>query len=293
MDLNEIRVFTKVVQAGSFTAAAKQLHMPKSSVSKKVSDLEERVGARLLQRTTRKLRLTDVGRAYFERTSRGIADLEDAAQVVGRMHGTPRGLLRVTAPLSFSMLGPVVSRFLEQQPEVDLELVCTDRRVDLVEEGFDLAVRAGNLQDSSLIARSLGGLSSIVVAAPRYLKNKGPPRTPEDLAKHACLAFGSSATPSLWVLRSGEREKKVRVSARLIVNDFELMREAALAGMGIGLMPAHLCEQALTSGKLKRVLGDWSTAITPLHALYPSARHLSPKVMAFVETLRKELTLGR
>ncbi len=292
MDLNQILVFTKVVQTGSFTAAARLLRMPKSSVSRKVSNLEDRIGARLLQRTTRKLGLTDVGRAYFERSSRIIAELEEAEQTVNRMHATPQGLLRVTAPLSFGLLGPIVAEFLERHSQVQIELVCSDRVVDLVEEGFDVAIRAGNLQDSTLIARSLGTLRNILVAAPSYLRRRTSPREPDELAKHPCIAFGSTATPTTWVLHSGEKKKAVRISPRLTANAFELMLDAARQGIGIAWLPAFLCEEDLRARRLRRVLSGWCSAETPVHAVYPSTRHLSPKVSAFVEILREQLRLA-
>ena len=170
MDLNELLVFTRVVQAGSFTAAAGLLKMPKSSVSRKVSDLEERIGARLLQRTTRRLGVTDAGRIYFERVAPIVAEIEQAEQAVSELQTSPQGLLRVTVPLSFSVLGPMVASFLEKYQEVRAELVSTDRAVDLVKEGFDVAVRAGHLIDSTLVARRLGTIKRVLIAAPAYLK---------------------------------------------------------------------------------------------------------------------------
>src|SRR5713101_7275743 len=191
MDLNEILVFARVVQAGSFTAAAAALGMPKSSVSRKVSDLEERLKSRLLQRTTRKLSLTDVGRTYYDYCARIVGEIEDGERAVSRLQEAPRGLLRVTAPINVAFLGPIVSDYLKRYPEVRLDLFCTGRTVDLVEERFDVAIRAGTLADSTLIARSLGSAGWLLVATPAYLKKHGRPRTPEDLKKHDCMFFGS------------------------------------------------------------------------------------------------------
>src|SRR5262245_24864330 len=196
MDLNELLVFTRVVQAGSFTAAARLLKMPKSSVSRKVSDLEERIGARLLHRTTRKLGLTDAGRIYFERAAPIVSDIEQVDQAVAELQATPRGLLRITAPLSFGLVGPIVASFLEQNSEVRVDLVCTDRVVNLVEEGFDVAIRAGHLADSALVARRLGVLRRVLVAAPAYLKRYPHVKAPNDLEKHPCIAFGSIPAPT-------------------------------------------------------------------------------------------------
>src|SRR5580698_3598481 len=190
MDLNEILVFTRVVQAGSFTAAAAELGMPKSTVSRKVSELEERLKSRLLQRTTRQFNLTDAGRTYYDHCARIVGEIEDAERAVSSLQETPRGLLRVTAPVNAAYLGPIVSDYLKRYPEVRLDLFCTGRNVDLVEERFDVGIRAGVLADSTLIARSLGSARWFLIATPAYLKRRGRPRSPEDLKAHDCLFFG-------------------------------------------------------------------------------------------------------
>ena len=291
MDLNEILVFTRVVQSGSFTAAARTLEMPKSSVSRKVAELEDRVGARLIQRTTRKLALTDAGRIYYEHGARIVAQLEEADQAVSQMQAAPRGLLRITAPLSFSSLGPVVAEFLKQHADVRIDLVCTDRRVDLVEEGFDLAVRAGPLEDSTLVVRNLGAIKWVLVAAPSYCKKHGTPRTPADLAGHACISFGAVSSPSVWTLYSNGKKVEARISPRFTVNDFDMMSDSARAGIGIAWMPRSFCADDLRAGRLKQVLPDWCSAEAPVQVVYPTARHLSPKVAAFIELLREKLRL--
>lgn len=287
MDLNELLIFAKVVQAGSFTAAAAALRMPKSTVSRKVSELEARVGAQLLQRTTRKLRLTEVGRAYFERCERVVAEAELAEELVTRMQASPHGLLRVTAPLNFPVLGPLAAEFLARYPEVRLELVCTDRQVDLVAEGFDVAVRAGRLSDSTLIARRLGSIERVVVASPAYVEAHGAPRRPADLERHDCLVFGGGREGNLWSLQSGSRSVTVPVRARMVVNDFDMLHAAALAGSGVTMLNAHTCAEDLAAGRLRRILPGWNSPGTPVHALYPGSRHLSPKVSAFVDFLRE------
>ncbi|KFA92399.1 LysR family transcriptional regulator [Archangium violaceum] len=287
MDLNELLVFAKVVQAGSFTVAARGLRMPKSTVSRKVSELEERVGAQLLQRTTRKLRLTDVGQAYYEHCARIVAEAELAELAVTRMQSAPHGLLRVTAPLTFSFLGPIVAEFLKRYPEVQVELVCTDRSVDLMQEGFDLAVRAGRLADSSLIARKLGNVERVVVAAPSYLQERGVPKSPKDLERHDCLVFGAGMEGNAWTLHSGNKSVQVSVRARLVVNEPDMLRAVAVAGAGIALVPTQPSDTDLTTGRLRRLLPDWSSSGAPVHAVYPSTRHHSPKVMAFVDFLRE------
>jgi DNA-binding transcriptional LysR family regulator len=287
MDLNELLVFARVVQAGSFTEAARGLRMPKSTVSRKVAELEERVGAQLLLRTSRKLRLTEVGQAYYEHCARIVEEAEQAELAVTRMQAAPQGLLRVTTPLTFGCLGPLVSRFLEHYPEVQLELVCTERAVDLMEEGFDLAVRAGRLADSSLIARRLGSIDRIVVAAPAYLEARGTPRSPRELEKHDCVLFGTNLEETVWTLGSGSRSVEVKVRSRLVVNEPDMLRAVTVAGAGITLLPNLNYAEDLAAGRLRRILPEWSASGAPVHALYPSSRHHSPKVMAFVDFLRK------
>lgn len=290
MDLNEILVFARVVQAGSFIGAARALEMPKSTVSRKVSELEERLGARLLHRTTRKLRLTDVGHAFYQHAERMVGEAEEAVLVVGRMQEMPRGRLRVTAPLSFGYLSSIVASFLQRYPEVALELVCTDRVVDLLHEGFDVAVRAGHLTDSTLIARNLGVLRSYLVAAPAFLQQSGAPTSPEELERLDCVVFGAAAERARWQLYADLRAVTVDVKARLVVNDFDFVEQAAFSGLGVAMIPAFRCVEALRSQRLLRVLPAWSSPEIPVHAVYPSARHLSPKVKAFVEHLRESMT---
>jgi DNA-binding transcriptional LysR family regulator len=285
VDLNAILVFARVVDAGSFTGAARALAMPKSTVSRKVSELERRLGARLLQRSTRKLSLTDVGHTFYQHAARMVAEAEEAELAVDRMQEAPRGLLRVTAPLSFAYLARVVSAFLARFPEVQLELVCSDRIVDLVDEGFDLAVRTGRLADSTLIARSLGMLRSYVVASPTFIERNGEPRTPGDLARFDCVVFAGGGERTSWTLQRGGETVTVGVAPRFVVNEFDYLEEAALSGLGIAMLPVLRCDEHIRRKRLSRVLADWCSAEVPLHAVYPSSRHLSPKVKAFLDHL--------
>jgi len=288
VDLNEIVVFAKVVEAGSFVGAARELSMPKSTVSRKVSELEERLGARLLQRTTRQLSLTDAGRAYYRHAARVLLELAEAERAVTRMQEVPRGLLRVTAPINLGYLGRLFTTFLEQFPEVTLEMVCTHRVVDLVEEGFDVSVRIGRLQDSSLIARYLGSEKSQLVASPAFLQKHAAPAQPADLANLPVLAFGALPDPTTWHLVRGDERAKVSVGPRFTVNDFDLVYRAVLDGIGIALVPAHVTNTDLGQGRLVHVLPEWCTPVVQYHAVYPSTRHLSPKVKAFVDHLQEQ-----
>ena len=292
MDLNEMLMFARVVQTGSFTAAAAELGVPKSTVSRKVTDLEARLGARLLQRTTRKLSLTDVGRTYYEYCARIVGEIQDAERAVSSLQDTPRGLLRITTGVGVAYLGPIVSDFMKSYPEVRIELSCTARNVDLVEERFDLGIRAGALADSSLVARSLGRVQWFLVATTAYLKERGRPKTPEDLTKHDCLFFGQG--PGAYDLRlesaKGQRTARVALGPRLLVGDMDVLRDAAVAGLGVGLLPAFNCAEELQKRRFERVLPEWDPPTTPIHAVYPTARHVSPKVKAFVEHLHQRMS---
>ena len=286
MDLNELLVFVRVVQAGSIRGAAELLGMPKSTVSRKLIELEERLESRLLQRTTRKLGLTDVGRIYYDHGVRIVAEVENAERAVRSQHETPRGLLRVTAPLNLALLGPIISAYLARHPEVRLELSANARVVDLVEENFDVGIRAGSLADSSLIAKSLGMFARILVATPTYLKRRGRPKAPADLKKHDCLLFGSNAT--LTLTRDTRRED-ISLNPRLLVTDWDVLESALKDDLGIAVMPAFMCNKAIRAARLERVLPAWSPPPTPLHIVYPSTRHLSPTVRSFIEFVQERL----
>ncbi|WP_321959175.1 LysR family transcriptional regulator [Burkholderia cenocepacia] len=290
-DFNQFLIFVWVIQAGSLSEAARRLNLPKSTVSRKISELEERIGERLIQRTTRKLSLTEAGRILFERVGPAMSDIEEAESAVAGMRGTPRGLLRVAAPMSSSTLGPIVAEYLVRYPDVAVEMVCSDRRVDLVEERFDVAIRAGALVDSTLVARNLGKAKSMLVVAPEYSQRHGIPKTPAELANHACVAFSGGAAPHVWALESKGKRVEVRITPRLIVNDMEIARDAALAGVGIACLPDLFCADDVRAKRLLHLLVDWSFAEIPVHALYPTRRHLSPKVVAFVDLLAQRIRL--
>lgn len=291
MDLNEVLIFARVAEVGSFAQAARELRMPKSTVSRKVSDLEARLGVRLLQRTTRKLSLTDAGRLYFDHAARIVAELEQAEVSVTRMQEVPRGLLRVTAPLGFKFLACMVTDFLRLHPEVEVTMSCTDRVVDLVEEGFDLAIRAGALTDSSLVARLLGHERWLVIASADYLEKHGAPAMPSELDSHSCIVFfGGGMERTTWTLERDGTSAQVNVPSRLVVNDIDMVKEAAVAGLGIAMLPTSRCIDDLRTKRLHRVLPEWQAPTTPIHVVYPSTRHLSPKVRVFIDHLRARMT---
>ncbi len=291
VDLNELLVFARVVQAGSLTGAAGALAMPKSTVSRKLSELEARLGVRLLQRTTRKLSLTDVGRTYFDDAARIVGEIEDAERTVSNLDSVPRGLLRVTAPINAAFLGPIISEYLERFPDVRLDLFCTGRAVDLVEERFDVGIRAGVLADTSLIARSLGSVKWFLVATSAYLKKRGRPKSPDDLKKHDLLIFGEGSERTKLRLQNANGDAaQVSVAARLMVTDMDVLADVVRASLGIALLPAFGCAAELREKKFERVLPKWSAPSTPVQVLYPSTRHMSPKVKTFVEHLQARMT---
>ena len=227
---------------------------------------------------------------YYDYCARIVGEIEDAERAVSNLQETPRGLLRVTAPVNFAFLGPIVGDFLKRYPQVRLDLFCTGRSVDLVEERFDLGIRAGTLADSTLIARSLGSVSWFFVATPAYLKKRGRPRAPDDLKKHDCLLFGAGIEGASVRLENADRSAQVPLSARLMVTDMDVLLATATAGQGIGLLPAYLCVEHLRARRLERVLSDWNSPPTPVHVVYPSIRHLSPKVKTFVDHLHERMT---
>jgi DNA-binding transcriptional LysR family regulator len=289
-DLNEIVVFTRVVQAGSFIAASGQLGIPKSTVSRKVADLERRLNARLLQRTTRKLSLTDVGRTYFDQCARIVGEIEDAERMVTSLQNTPRGPLRITTGPNVAFLGPIISDYLKRYPDVRIEIVATTRAVDLVEERFDLAIRAGQLADSTIVARLLGRVAWFLAATPGYLKKRGRPRTPADLRKHDYLSFGMGLDNVGPRLESDGRVVDVSLTARFATAEMQLLHAVAMTGLGIALLPAYLCVEDLRARRLERILPEWSAPSVPVHVVYPTTRHLSPKVKTFLDHLHARMT---
>lgn len=288
--LDDVAVFTHVVQQGSFTAAAKALGLPKSTVSRRVQKLEDELGVRLLQRTTRKLRLTDAGRVFFDRGARVVAELEEALSEVSALSEAPRGRLRVTAPveLGADRLIPVVSEYLVRYPEVQLELDLSSRIVDLVAEGYDLAIRAGHLPDSTLVARKLSESPHVLVASPAYLERRGRPGAIEALTEHCCLGVSTASGPA-WSLRSARGPVEVRPNVRFVANHFEAVRRACLDGVGLALVPEFMVCVDVAAGRLERVLPDVCGPEGAVYVVYPSAQHLAPKVRAFVDLLVERL----
>jgi DNA-binding transcriptional LysR family regulator len=285
--LTGMAIFARVVEAQSFTAAAAQLGTSRSAVSKAIAGLEDRLGARLLNRTTRRLALTEVGRAFYERCARIVAEAEDAELAVSRLQAAPRGTLRINAPVSFGVLhlAPALPDFMQRYPELRVEIDLADRTVDLIEEGYDLAVRIGALPDSSLIARRLADNDMVVSAAPSYWQRRGRPGEPRDLVGHACITYAYQRSPNEWPFVGPAGRFTVRVEGPLLSNNGDLALAAALAGLGVVVLPCFLCGPELADGRLEPVLADWMPPPTGIHAVYPHGRHLSAKVRAFIDFL--------
>jgi DNA-binding transcriptional LysR family regulator len=291
MDLNDIVVFTKVVETKSFTGAADALGLPKSTVSRKLAQLEERLGVRLVQRTTRKLALTEIGEAYYERCSRIVADVASAEQLVTDMQSTPRGRLRVTSSVDFATrwLGAIIAEFLAKHPDINIELEATDKVVDLIEDGFDLALRFGEMPESTLIARRLCAVNLVACASPAYLAQHGTPHQIEDLDEHDHILFTPAHRNQTWTLHNGDASYEFGRPAKFASNNFGAVLTATLAGGGIALVSDFMVCEKLKSGTLVRVLPDWITHPTEVHAVYPAREKLPPRLSLFLDHLAQSL----
>jgi DNA-binding transcriptional LysR family regulator len=289
-NLNDVLVFTKVVDAGSFTSAAKEIGVPTSTVSRRVSRLEDHLGVRLLQRTTRKLNLTDAGRTYYERVSDAVAELGNAERELSEVTGAPKGRVRVTAPAEFHTFTPLIASFLESYPEVNVEFDLSNRNVDLVAEGYDVAIRAGRLADSSLIAHRLANSTMCLVASPQYLADHGTPQTVEDLKTHQCILFGPFIKSGVWTLQTKKESVRVPVRGRFATTSLVATREAAMGDLGIALIPKTGIARDLCHGRLFEVLPGVTLNEGALWVLYPSREHLAPAVRAFVDFVKENFS---
>jgi hypothetical protein len=291
--MSALEAFVKVAETKSFTEAAERLGLSKSAVSRHISALETELGARLFHRSTRTLALTEAGLSYFERTARILADFGEANRAVTQLQESPRGRLRVNAPMSFGFLhlAQVLPDFLTRYPDVSVDLVMNDRFVDLVDEGFDVAVRIGGMVDSSLIAKKLGPIRRVVCASPAYLLEHGVPQTPADLKHHLCLLNSNMATANEWQFQTlagpntPAKSWPVEIRGRISANNGDALRVAALKGMGLTSLPTFIVGADLQSGTLVTVLDAYMPQTLSLNAVYPTSRHLSPKVRAFVDFL--------
>lgn len=289
---DEMNVFVNVVREGGFSAAAKALQLTPSAVSKQVSRLEDRLNVRLLNRTTRQLSMTDEGEIYFQRAAAILADIEEAEALVSDRSDSPSGTLRVTSSITFGrhQIIPMMPEFLNAYPDMRLQLSLSDNIVDLVQEGFDVAIRAADLTDSSLVARRLAVDRRIVCAAPSYVEKHGIPQSPEALRDHNCLVITNIPSMRDWEFTFGGTTRKIHVEGRFETNSGVGVHEAALDGLGIAQLAAYLVADDLRAGRLISFLEDRVADGKPIYAVYPHSRHLSPKIRAFIDFLVEKLT---
>jgi DNA-binding transcriptional LysR family regulator len=285
MELAELQAFVQVVQSGSFTRAAGRLGTQKSHLSRVVAALERRLGVRLLERSTRAMHLTEIGREVFERAVGILGAVEDTERMAQQLSAEPRGTLRLTCGVEFGLLAVNrwIHAYLVRYPQVAVEADYTGRVVDLVHEGFDLAIRLGELADSRLAARRLGELDYGLYASPDYLARRGEPGHAGELAGHALLAFSGGARRAPWRLQRGDEAVAIEGTGRLRVNNSHAVRDAALAGLGIAALPRRLAQPALTAGALKALLADWELPRVAVHAVFASSRYLTPKLRSFID----------
>ncbi|MCC2971167.1 LysR family transcriptional regulator [Massilia sp. IC2-476] len=287
--LDELQVFLAILDAGSMSAAAQKLRRSPSAITRSLATLEERVGLRLFERSTRRLTAIGEGLRLAEQARRLLADYEGA--ISEHDAAVPRGLLRVTAPMVFGRrhMAPVVTRFLMRYPEIQVELVLGDRNMDLIENGIDVALRIGPLDSSGLVARRVGEVRRMTVASPAYLAQHGEPATPEDLGRHELILGTAVRGLAEWRYRTGEREHIVRFTPRLRLNDIEGVLNAARAGFGIAQALSYQAAPDLQAGSLVRLLSAYEPEALPVHLVFPSARHMAPRVRAFVDFAVEEL----
>jgi DNA-binding transcriptional LysR family regulator len=285
MTFDQLQAFVKVVQCGSFTRAADLLGTTKGYLSRVLAQLETELGAKLVARTTRTLSLTETGKEVFERAVGILAAVDETRQVAQDAQGEPRGQLRLTCGAEFGMLAVTgwVAQFLERYPLASCDVEYTSRVIDLVHEGFDLAIRIGPLPESRLVARRLGQIDYGLFACPRYLQRQGTPATIEELRSHSLVMFSSGTHRDGWALTRGREQMLVDAPARLRVNNSFAVRDALLRSLGVGRLPLMVAGEQVAQGRLIRLLPQWSIPPADVHAVYPSSRHLAPKVRGFID----------
>ena len=287
-DLNDMVTFARVVEAKSFSEAAKRMKASKSRVSKAITKLERELGVRLLNRSTRGLSLTEVGAAFYEHCRRIIEEAEEATQLVTQLHSEPRGVLKVSTSVAFGTLhiAPALPEFLARYPDLGVDMTITDRLVDLVEEGYDVAIRIVHEPALNFVARELAPVHRVVCATPDYFKRHGVPQTPEDLRQHNCLHYTHFSAQGEWHFTSRRGPISVPLSGNLRINDDEALSQAVLGGLGIALLPTFIIGQELQSGRLQAVLSDYVPLERRIFAVYLQSIHLPAKVRAFIDFLR-------
>ena len=286
--LENMETFVRVVEAGSISAAAERLGVAKSAVSRRLKELETHLGVELFHRTTRRMNLTDTGRGFYQHCLRLLDDVLEAELAASQAHATLAGRLKVAMPSSFGLMhmSSAINDFLLANPAIEFDLDFNDREVDLIQEGFDLAIRIGHLPDSSLIARRLAPIRLILCASPAYLDEQGTPRKPQELAAHDCLVYSLSPDPEHWQLPDGNGNvHRIKIHPRLRASTGEFLKDAAVAGQGIILLPSFIAYREIEQGSLQPILCDYQPAQLDAYVIYPPTRHLSQRVRAFVDFL--------
>jgi DNA-binding transcriptional LysR family regulator len=284
-------VFVQVIEQHGFSSAARRLGVSPSAVSRQISQLEERLGTRLLNRTTRSVQPTEVGMMLYERARDIVQSLDEAENTVLSMGNLPRGRLRISTPPTFGerVLAPMFADFQKAYPDIQVELVLSSRRVDVVAEGFDITLRVGEMPDSALIARRLLTQTWVICAAPDYLEQHGAPKRPQDLVAHKCLTFSESSQRVSWRFRGDHGEVEIPVTGPLQCNSLNMLRTAALAGLGIARLPTYVIDPDLRNGRLIRVLTDMHVDAVPVYAVFPTTQQMSPKVRVFLDFMIEAL----
>lgn len=287
------QVFRHIAELNSFAEAGRRLGLSPAAVSKNIAELETHVGARLINRTTRRMSLTEEGRIYLQHVVRGLDAFSDADQALCPIKAAPSGTLRVSAPMSVTLtrLSTAIPRFLSRHPGITLNLHLDDRRVDIIQDGFDLAIRGSDgLEDSSMIARKLAVMPHVICASPAYFSARGKPEKPSDLKSHDCIRFSLSGHADLWEFSKDGRTETIAIDGRYSVTSSLAIRDALREGFGLSLVPYPYVENDLKEGRLQQALEDWGTVETILYAVYPSRQHLAPKVRVFVEFVMEEFS---
>jgi DNA-binding transcriptional LysR family regulator len=283
--LNSMRIFVEVAKAAGFSAAANKIGLSRAQVSKSVMQLERHLDARLFNRTTRRISLTEVGKVYLERCIDILQDIDETEAMAGEQTQEPRGRLTLSAPTSFGVLHlrNAIPAYLRQHPQVQISLNLADRFIDVVDEGFDLVIRIAELQDSSLIARRLAPCRRLLCASPAYLDLHGTPQVPQDLAIHHCLVYSNELKPDTWQLQGPKGIESVKVNGPICADNGDILRAAAVEGLGVTLLPTFIIGPDLEAGRLRQVLADYCPPAISIHAVFPSRRYLSAKVRSFVD----------
>ncbi|MEO8626478.1 MAG: LysR substrate-binding domain-containing protein [Betaproteobacteria bacterium] len=286
-NLERMAIFVRVVEAKGFSSASRRLGLSKSLVSKQVTQLEKSLGARLLNRTTRNKSLIEAGTVFYDHCARTLEELEEAKLAVARLHSQPRGVLKLSASVAFGTLhiAPALPEFLARYPEVSIDMIITDRFVDLAEEGYDLAIRIAKDPGQNLVARKLAGVNRKLCATPEYFARRGVPRTPDDLVEHNCLTYTYFNPQDPWRFQGPSGDISVRASGNLRLNDDEALSQAVLGGLGVALLPTFIIGQELQNGRLQSVLSEYVAMEREIYTVYLRNRHLSAKVRAFIDFL--------